>query len=134
MNAVIIMRTLLTAWQPVQDLVADRVIAGDVPEDEGLPAIGLKEISRNDQDTVARAGAATLVRARVQVTVYAKTYPQQKQLLDAAKLGPGAHAGTIASVQVRSVLRDAVGPDMGDAAAGIYEQSRDFIVTYLEPN
>jgi hypothetical protein len=134
MNAIMIMRTLLLAHQPALDIVADRVMAGDVPEGDTLPAVGLKEISRNEQDTVSRASPATLVRARVQVTVYTKTYPQQKQLLDAVKLGPGTHTGTIAGAEVRSVLRDAVGPDMGDAAAGIYEQSRDFIVTYLEPN
>lgn len=134
MNAVMIMRALQLAHAPVTGIVADRVVAGDVPEKMELPAVGLKEISRTEQDTVSRDGASTLVRARVQVTVHATTYAQQKQLLDAVKLGPGAHTGTIAGAEVRSVLRDAVGPDMGDTAASIYEQSRDFVVTYIEPN
>jgi hypothetical protein len=52
----------------------------------------------------------------------------------ATKLGAGTYAGTIADTEVRSVLRDGVGPDLSDYAAKIYSQSRDFKVTYLEPN
>ena len=55
-------------------------------------------------------------------------------MLQAAKLGPGAHTGTVAGVEVRSVMRDVVGPDMVDDGAGIYQQSRDFKVVYVEAN
>jgi hypothetical protein len=134
MNAVVIMRALLLAHDPVVAMVADGVFAGDVPQDAKLPAIGIREISRVEQDVVSRDVPSVLVRARVQVTVYTTSYPQQKALLNAAKLSAGTHTGTIAGVEVCSVLRDAVGPDMGDATAGIFEQSRDFMVTYVEPN
>jgi len=104
-----------------------------VPEGS-LPAIGIREISGIELDTVARAGNS-LVTARVQVTVYATSYPQQKAILRAAKLGGGAFTGTIAGYAVRSVLRDMVGPDLGDATAAppTYEQSRDFKIAYIEP-
>lgn len=134
MNAIVIMRALQLAHTPVAEMVGDRVFAGDVPQNEPLPAVGLKEISRIEQETVSRDAPAVLVRARVQITVHATSYPQQKALLNAVKLGSGTHAGTIAGVEVKSVLRDAVGPDMGDSTADIYEQSRDFVVTYIEPN
>lgn len=130
MNAVAVMRELLLAHPPVTALVGDNVSAGDVNYEQ-VPAIGLREISRREADTVARS--SRMVTARVQVTVYAKTYPDQKELLQAARLGDGVFTGTIAGVEVRSVLRDNVGPDLSDPDARIYEQSRDFIVTYLEP-
>ncbi|OFJ47847.1 hypothetical protein BA896_001350 [Janthinobacterium lividum] len=71
------------------------------------------------------AQRAVQVTARVQVTVHASTYPEQKAVLQAARLGPGAHTGTVAGIEVRSVMRDVVGPDMGDSDADIYQQSRD---------
>ncbi|NHZ62613.1 hypothetical protein [Massilia genomosp. 1] len=132
MSAVAIMRALLVGHSPLTDLVAPaRIVGGDVPEGS-VPAIGIREVSRIEQDTVARAGNS-LVTARVQVTVYASSYPQQNAVLKAAKLGAGVYTGLIGGYQVRSVLRDMVGPDTGDAAAKIFEQSRDFMVTYIEP-
>lgn len=135
MDAVAVMRALLLAHTPLVALVGDRVIAGTVPLSEVNPvAIGLTEVGRNEADTVSRSGPPTLVTARVQVTVYATEYPAMKAALNAARLGPGVFTGMIAGVEVRSVLRDTVGPDLSDEEPGIAEQSRDFIVAYLEPN
>ena len=132
MSAAFIMRALLAAHAPLTALVpAARIVAGRVPEG-ALPAIGVSEIGGNEQDTVARAGNS-LITSRVQVTVYATSYPQQKAILKAAKLGAGVFTGTIAGYAVRSVLREAIGPDLGDSTIPTYEQSRDFKVTYIEP-
>ena len=133
MDAVAVMRALLLADQSLVDLVGANIHAGDVLLSQ-LPAVGIREISRTEQDTVARSGATTLVTARVQVTVYAKSYPQQKSILQATRLGLGVHTGTVAGVHVLSVLRDAVGPDLSNPDIPNFEQSRDFKVTYLEPN
>ena len=134
MSSVKVLRALLQAYPPVTSLVpSERVIAGTVPQESELPAIGIKEISRNEFATVARAEKRVLVRSRVQVTVYAKSYPEQKAVLLAAKLGPGVHTGVVAGVTVRSVVRDEVGPDLSEEDAEIFEQSRDFFVSYIEP-
>lgn len=130
MNAVAIMRELLLAHAPVVDLVGDNVCAGDIDYDQ-VPAIGISEISRREQDTVART--SRMVIARVQVTVHACDYSTQKELLQATRLSDGVFTGTVAGVEVRSVLRDVVGPDLSDPEAGLFQQSRDFIVAYLEP-
>lgn len=130
-SAVFIMRALLAAHEPLTALVpASRIFSGDV--DAPLPAIGIREISGVEADTVARTGKS-LVTARVQVTVYATGYVEQKAILKAAKLGPGTHTGQIAGYDVRSVLRDSVGPDMGSPDLPSFEQSRDFKITFIEP-
>lgn len=132
MSAVAIMRALLVADAALTALVpVARIVAGDVPEGS-LPAIGIREISGIEQDTVSRSGNS-LITARVQVTVYATSYPQQKAVLKSAKLGAGVFTGQIAGYAVRSVLRDSVGPDMGDPQIPSFEQSRDFKVTFIEP-
>lgn len=135
MSAVKVMRALLLAHAPLVALVAaENVMAGTIPQGAVLPAIGIKEIGSSELATVSLGQAAVLVTARVQVTVLAKSYPAVKALLQAAKLGAGAHTGMVAGVQVRSVIRDAVGPDLSDDDAGIYEQSRDFKVAFVEAN
>ncbi len=134
MSAVKVIRALLQANSAVVALVPlERVVAGTVPQESEFPAIGIKEIGSNEFVTVARAEKRVLVRSRVQVTVYAKSYPEQKAVLLAAKLGPGVHTGVVAGVTVRSVVRGEVGPDLSEEDAGIFEQSRDFIVSYIEP-
>lgn len=135
MSAIRVIRALLIAHSPVVALVLpERIVAGELVQGTPLPAISLTEISRVEMPTASLAQRAVQVTARVQVTVHAQSYEQQKLVLQAAKLGPGAHTGMVDGVQVRSVLRDVVGPDMKDAAASIYEQSRDFKVVFVEEN
>ena len=135
MSAVDVVRALLMAHAPVRALVdARNIVLGTVPQGAPLPAIGIREISQLELDTVSLGQAAVLVRARVQVTVMTKSYASQKAVLLAAKLSPGAHTGEIAGIAVRSVIREPVGPDLKDDDAGIFQQSRDFIVTYVEAN
>lgn len=135
MDAVAVMRALLLAHAPLTALVGDRIIAGTVPLSAVTPvAVGLSEVGGNELDTVARAGASALVTSRVQATVYATNYPVMKAALNAARLGDGVFTGVIAGVKVLSVLRAGIGPDLSDEEPGIAEQSRDFMVSYINPN
>lgn len=134
MDGVAVMRALLLAHSPIAALVGDNVVAGTIPADTTLPAVGVKEISRFGMGTVANAGATTLVTARIQVTATSGNYPQMKAVLAATKLGAGTFTGMTAGVYVCSVLEDGVGPELTDDAPGLNEQSRDYKVTYREPN
>lgn len=137
MSSVAIMRELLVNWAPLTALVpAGRIFAGTIPQSNTtFPAISIKEVSSNEIATVAREGATTTNRSRVQVTVVAKSMATQKATLKAAKLGGGTHRGVVAGYNVMSVLPEGVGPDLNNLDDdGIYEQSRDFMVTFVEPN
>lgn len=135
MSSVAITLALLRAHAPVLAILpATSVYAGPVPQGKAYPAISIREVSSNEQSTVNRERPKTLVRARVQVTVLATTYPQMKALLLAAKLGAGNHTGMIGAYEVNSVRPESVNPEMPVDDDGIYEQSRDFMVTFLETN
>ncbi len=136
MSAVAIMRALLVAHAPLTTLVpAGRIYAGTAPQGAVLPAISIQEISCVEIATVAREQATTQNRSRVQVTVVAQSLASQKAVLAAAKLGGGVHRGTYAGFKTLSVLPGDVGPDMNNLDDdGIYEQSRDFMVTFVEAN
>lgn len=134
MDGVAVIKQLLVEHAPLLALVpADKIYVGTVPLGV-FPAVGIREVDRNEFRTVSMDTESVMIRARIQVTVYAKKYPLQKGLILAAKLGRGPHTGIIADVLVKSVERLSVGPDFVDDAAVVYEQSRDFMVTYIEPN
>lgn len=136
MSAVAIMRALLTTWAPLTTLIpASRIIAGTLPVGTVLPAVSIMEVGGDELGTVARAGPTTTNRMRVQVTAVAKSYATQKAVMAATKLGAGVHGGTVAGFRVKAVEPAGTGPDLNDLDDdGIYEQSRDFIVTFVEPN
>lgn len=136
MSGVAIVRALLAAHAPVLALApAIKVFAGGIPQGTVLPAIGVTSISESEMGTVARQGNFKMVRERVQVTVLTNNdYPLLKRLLKAASLGEGVHTGQVLQYQVRSVLTWGVGPEIPVGDDRIYEQSRDFMVTFIEAN
>lgn len=138
MSAVAIVVALMRAHAPVTALLPPTSIyAGPVPQGKPFPAISVTEISSNEQDTVNRDSPKALVRSRVQVTVLVADpggYAKMKQLLLAAKLGAGNHTGMVGAHEVNSVRPYGVNPEMPVDDAGIYEQSRDFMVTFQETN
>jgi len=134
MSGVAIIRALLIADTEVTDLVpATRIIAGVVPQGTPLPNISVSSVSGRELDTVARLSPRVTVRERVQVTVHAASYVQQKAIIRAGRLGPGTHRGVATGFDVKAIQPDVVGPDLnGGEDDGIYEQSRDFMVTFAE--
>lgn len=145
MSSTAIVRALLAANAQITAITpatnsdkTNHIWVGVVPQEATLPAIGVSEISNTEDITTSRRLSHGLIRSRVQVTVYAKTYQQMKDLLRLAKLGGGVHTGVVTyggkSHIVRSVLQWGVGPEIPPGDDKIYEQSRDFMVTFMEAN
>lgn len=136
MSAVVIMRNLMLAWAPVTALVPpERIRIGVLPQDIGtLPAIGITSVGGDAIETTARNLSVETIRERVQVTVYAKSYQEQERILLACKLGPGVHNGEVGSHYVNSAIPLGTNPAIPPGEDGIYERSRDFMVTFREAN
>lgn len=136
MSATVIMRALLLACSQITDLVpAARVFIGTtITAATPLPAILITDISGNEISTVARRRPFTTIRARVQLTVYAKNYPEQEAVLLACKLGQGVHTGIVGGYHVNAVEPMGVGPALPPGDDKIFERSRDFMVTFKEAN
>jgi hypothetical protein len=113
-----VIRALLLGAEAVTARVADRVAAGDVAVDEGLPAIGLTEVVAVPIGAFDAQAEFSIVTSRVQVTVVGKPYPDVVALINLAR---------------RACNCDTVGPDMEDVA-GNSIKTIDFKVTYHEPN
>lgn len=135
MSGVAIVRDLLAADPRVTAIAQpSNIVVGILRQRTVLPAIGVHKIYGSEQETTARNLQSKMIRQRVQVTVLAKDYPTMEKLMKATALGRGVHTGQVAGFSVRSVLPWGENPEIPPGDDGIYEQSRDFMVTFIEAN
>ena len=111
---------------------AAKIFTGKIPLGEQLPAIATNEISTVEWNSVGQNAATTLATSRVQVTVQAKTDTEQKAILALVLKACPNQRGTVNGVSVDSIVPEGAGPDLRDDEAGIYMQSRDFTVKWVE--
>lgn len=133
MSSVVTIRRLLVANSALTAIVPSaKIFAGVVPLNAVLPAIGVTSVSAVPRNTASMKEPDRMATSRVQVTVFTKSYPQKKQLLNLVRQAVPNTNGMVGSVMVLSVLPDIVGPDLDDTDAQIYSQSRDYKVSYIE--
>ena len=142
MSGVSIIRSILAGNAAVLAVVpAARIVAGDVTINSPMPALWIKEISSVPAFLpVDMADTPRLHTERVQVTALLKGteatpvgqgYPGVKALLNLVLSACKNVHGTVGAIpDVDSVLPDIEGPDLSDAAIGLYTGSRDFIVKF----
>jgi len=128
-----VIRALLLGADAVTARVADRIAAGDVAVDKGLPAIGVSEVVTVPIGAFDAQAEYSLVTSRVQVTVVGKPYPDVEAIVTLVRRACNFERGQIAGFDVISIVRDTVGPDMS-GPNNISIKTIDFKVTYHEPN
>lgn len=134
MSDTTIIRALLIANAQLAALVPPaRVFFGVIKQGEALPAIAISTISSIEHQRVADKGGVTLITTRTQVTVQAKSYAVQRQVLDLVGRAIKGGRRTVAGLLVANIRRDIVGPDLLDDAAGLFMQTQDFRVMYYKP-
>jgi hypothetical protein len=133
MDGVAAVRSVLLADA---DLIAltpiERVIAGPLPLNAALPSLSLQSVSKVDRNIPA-PGATRHVRERVQATVSASNYPQQKAILRAVRHAAADKLNhAVAGLQGVMIHTESAGPDFINEEASIWLGTQDFLVTYLE--
>jgi hypothetical protein len=117
--------------QLIAKVPTSRIFGGLIPLNTTLPAIAYNYISGVRAKHIDMTDQ--IVRARIQVTVHAKDYASQKEIIDLITKACDKKKGKIGGangVTVESILADLTGPDMRDDDAGIFMQTQDFIVAY----
>lgn len=132
MNGIVAIRQLLAANGALTALVPSaRIAAGVLPQGTTLPALSVTQVSSLDRN-IPSPGAKRRVTDRVQVTVLASSYPEQRQILGAVKKAASDKMPTVTGITDVVVHTDSAGPDFMDEKATIYMGSQDFRVTYNE--
>lgn len=123
---------LLSRSAALSARVSDRIFDVEIPQDAILPAIAYTFISGAPRNTVSTAEPTKHRRERIQVTVAAKTYPEQVELIDLVSQACANFRGDIADVIDATTLEDITGPDLRDSDSSLYMQTIDFTVTYTD--
>lgn len=116
------------------DLASARLVVGALKQGVKLPAVSVTSVSSNEVWTSANNLTIKMVRERVQVTCFAPDAMVLERLVKACSLGRGMHTGIVKGYPVRSVMRLETGPYFPPNGDNIHEQSRDFMVTFMEAN
>jgi hypothetical protein len=135
MSGVIAIRALLANNANLLAVVpATKIMAGVIPIETVLPAIAVSHISTVERNTVSMADVGVMATERVQVTVQAKTYLDQKSILELVRKACPNTRGTVNGIAVDSILPELAGPDLRDdeVEPPLFIQSRDFIVKFVE--
>ena len=132
MRAEKVIRALLGAAAPVVALVGTRVYPAPIPQATTMPAIGYSHVSTVPLSTLDAAAGYNLVRSRIEVFAIAKTYADQKTLVEEIRKALDYQRGTIAGIEVVSIIRDVAGPDLRDDDMQVFTQATDFLVTLRE--
>lgn len=128
MSGVAIARALLSDDYDISQEVT--VISGGVlPINTVLPAISIRQISGYEFDTINRIGTQN-VTERIQVTVLARNYLEQKNIIELIRNAMIQKRGYVNGFLVENIRQDLDGPDLYTESPEVYEQSIDYIVRF----
>lgn len=108
-----------------------RAYLGLLPQGVRLPAITITSISGAPRNTVSMREPNRVVRERVQVTAYAKTYKELDELMLTITQSIKNKRGEIAGMRVQSIIPAGIGPDLEGANPVMLARSADYFVTHL---
>lgn len=139
MSGVAVILAKLKAHAPLLAVVpTGRIMAGDFPENIALPAISVMQVSSVPRNRLSMNPANVMHTDTVQVTVIVSGiqgaagtgYAGLRQILKLVLAAcPHTH-GTVASINVDSILPDSEGPDLPIDAPAMLVGSRDFKVVW----
>ena len=128
MSGVAIARALLSDDYDISQEVT--VISGGVmPINTVLPAISIRQISGYEFDTINRIGTQN-VTERIQVTVLARNYLEQKNIIELIRNSMIQKRGYVNGFLVENIRQDLDGPDLYTESPEVYEQSIDYIIRF----
>ena len=130
MSGVAIVNYLLSNDYDLASVVAaENVISGTIPINTEYPAISIRQVSGLEFKTIQRSGDQ-LVTDRVQVTAYASTYAQQKEIIELIRNALPTMRGDVSTFTVDSIVQDIDGPDLYSENPVTFEQSIDYMVRF----
>lgn len=124
--------TLLAADAGLAALIGTRIYPSRLPQNTTMPAVAYEYISGNDVPVIDAQAGYQVLRSRVEVTALGKNYSDVKAVLEAVRKACLYKHGVIGGVQVVSIVRAGMGPDLRADDLSLYMQSIDFIVTHYE--
>lgn len=111
-------------------LVSNRIYPNEAPENASYPFIVYQAVGSVEALVKPEVATLRLVRKRIQVDCYAKTYTTCKDLEAAVKVAAYAFNGSVSSAVVQTRIADTV--DGGDEDEDIRRTSVDVSILFNE--
>lgn len=98
--------THLIGLSAVTALVSQRVHPQTLPQKTDYPAITFMQVSGVREITMGTVGGSGLAAPRIQITSWAETYAEAKEVSDAVRVGTDGFSGTFGSTTVKAVVME----------------------------
>lgn len=128
MSGVAIARAMLVDDSELKKRVVT-IMAGNLPINTQLPAILIRQISGQEFQLLNR-NVTQLVTERIQVTVLATTYLEQKGIIGMIRAAMKPIRGDVNGFYVDSIRPDIDGPDLYTESPITFEQSIDYMIRF----
>lgn len=128
MSGVAIARAMLVDDSELKKRVVT-IMAGNLPINTQLPAIFIRQISGQEFQLLNR-NVTQLVTERIQVTVLATTYLEQKGIIGMIRAAMKPIRGDVNGFYVDSIRPDIDGPDLYTESPITFEQSIDYMIRF----
>jgi hypothetical protein len=132
MNAEMVFRELVMEDVALRAAISGELYAVLLPQPAVLPAAVYEKVSGYELPPISASLGQNIHRARIQLTIYAKTYREVKDIHHMAYEVLKYRSGTIAGVRVVSVLPDDEGVDSYQPDLLQYSASRDYMITHYQ--
>lgn len=132
MNAEKLVYALLSGDAALAAIVSTRIYPSELPQNVATPAVVYRLVDSVDRPTISGDGGAQLVQARVSVVAIATDYSTVKAINEAVKDAMRYRHGTIAGIEVATITRDIVGPDIFDSEVERHEQGVDYLIVHFD--
>lgn len=129
MSAETIVRDLI-AVPGVTALIGTRCAMVQLPQGVIYPALVYETITDVPQDPIGAADRDVMMRARVQITAFARTLPEVIAVHDAVRAALEYRYGEVGGERIVSVTRAVLGPYERDQTAQLFARPVDYIVVY----
>ena len=116
----------------VTAIVGNRLARQRLPQNSTYPAAVYELISATPVLPITANAGANITRAIVQINCLARKLDDMDALVEAVRVACSFKAGSIAGVQVISVVPAGAQPLLRDDDVSVFYQSMDFDVTYVE--
>lgn len=130
MSAEKAVNNILTNDAPVTGVVSSRIYPVKLPQDPTYPALTYFGVSALRHSVMGNDTG--IVERRVQVSAWAETYPDAKDLVNKVRNALQRVRGTYNGVEVLDIFLENDGPEIWEDQVNVYQHISDFNVIYRE--
>lgn len=139
MRAELVIKSLLSGSSGLAALVGTNIYPGRIAQNATMPVVAYEMVSGTEIMPITANAGGTLIKSRVQITAFSKTWMELKAIHEAVRKAVLFQSGSFVipstpaiTVRVIGIVRDLIGPDTREDDLALYVQHVDYQVIHDE--